>query len=273
MAAIKAALLGLSLLSGAGVGCVSSVAPSIWVNGQLYGENEIFGGTPSLALAQAAARGDRTEVRRLVSTGADPNAFGAFAVTPLAWSLRAVNYEGFTALLEQGADPNQSWSNTSSAILYTARMVDPKYLLAALKHGGDPNYCQPVSKERPLFQALMQPDGRTLEVLLTAGADVNAQDAGGWTTPMRVIGAQGNYEIVWRLLQRGADYRLKTNQGKTLSDIMGIGSINPNSDSYLWREKVIEYLRERGVTVRLPQRELPRKKPLIFDRLPSEEAK
>lgn len=268
MAVTKAALLSLALLSGAVVGCASSAATSISVNGQLYGENEIFGGTPSLALARAAARGDRAEIRRLVAKGVDPNGFGAFGVTPLAWSLRAVSYEGFTALLEQGADPQQSWSDTNSAMLYTARMVDPKYLIAALKHGGDPDYCQPVSKERPLFQALMQPDGRTMEVLLAAGADVNVQDAGGWTTPMRVVGAQGNYEIVWRLLQRGADYRLKTNQGKTLADIMGIGSINPNSDSYLWRQKVIEYLRERGVAVRLPPRELPRKKPLVFDNPP-----
>ena len=85
----------------------------------------------------------------------------------------------------------------------------------ALKHGGDPNALNMGNRyspnSTPLFYALYHKhlyieSGRVrkVELLISAGANINHQDAEGGT-PLRRAAESGAYEIVLRLLLEGAD--------------------------------------------------------------------
>lgn len=218
-----------------------------------YNVVDVFGNAPALPLARAAARGDTTEVKRLVATGVDPNTVGQHDITPLWWAAWAENLDGFKALLEAGANPNFRRPDGFSLMSLVTRMKDPRFLELVLKHGGDPNFREAKSSKTPLFETVMFSDGgRQRELLLQAGADLNAQDVVGWTPMIEAIAARGDYRLVWDFLQRGADYRIKTNNQKTLADFIGTAGIIPHSEQSRWREKVIEFLRAKGVEAHPP---------------------
>lgn len=232
-----------------------------------YNVTEVFGATAALALAKAAGRGDVAEITRQLAAGIDINTVGAHGITPLWWSAWVENYVGFVALLEKGANPNYVRQEGLSLMLYVTRMKDARFLETVLRHKGDPNLLDNGIVETPIFRALMLPNRRNLDLLLAAGADLNMQDEGGWTPAMRAIAAAGDYKIVWEFLQRGADPTLKTKNGKTLADMIELRMIDADSERYIWREKVIEYLRGKGIVARRPANELPRTKPLPADQI------
>ena len=66
---------------------------------------------------------------------------------------------------------------------------------------------------------------------------------------MLAIGARADYQLVYRLLDMGADPTLKTKTGqKTLADFIETGSANASNNNDPWRERVINFLRSKGVT-------------------------
>src|SRR6266487_4219904 len=59
-----------------------------------YNATEVFGdGTPALALAKAAGRGDVREINRLIAEGTGVNTVGQHGITPLWWALWTKNYQ------------------------------------------------------------------------------------------------------------------------------------------------------------------------------------
>src|SRR5689334_20791617 len=77
-----------------------------------FNASEVFGaGTPELALAQAAGRGDVKQIGRFAATGDSVNSVGQHGITPLWWAAWTRNYDGFLALLELGANPNAQTTN------------------------------------------------------------------------------------------------------------------------------------------------------------------
>lgn len=226
-----------------------------------YNVVEIFDAEPRvLALARAAGRGDIREIKRLASLGVNPNSEGKSGITPLWWAAWADNYDGFRALLEFGADPNAVPATGPSVMIVIAELNQPKFLRAALNHGGNPNISDNDSGNTPLLRTVLLGRSEQTKMLLDAGADINVQrPITGATLPMIAIGASGDYELVYDLLQRGADYRLKTAAGRDLAYFISSRAIAPNSEAYIWREKVMEFLRSKGVLVERPSHETPRK--------------
>lgn len=221
-----------------------------------YNAVEIFGRTPALLLARAAADGDVAEVNRLLASGIDPNTIGEHGITPLWWAAWAESLPGFVALLEHGANPNFLRKDDESLMILVVRLRNPSFLEQALKHGGDPNFRNDLPEETPIFEAI-RPSAATRhrELLLAAGADLNAQDGNGYTPMISAISARGDYHLVWDFLQRGADFRFKSRGGMSLARAIGICHIDPASDAYQWREKVIEFLRSKGVEAHRPPNE------------------
>jgi ankyrin repeat protein len=201
------------------------------------------------ALAKAAGEGNIQKVEQLVKEGVSVNSKGTQGVTPLYWALR--NYNGFKRLLELGADPNVVFGNGGGGSVLHAAVgaKDDRLLKAVLQHGGNPNLIDNQLGYPPLFSAL--PVGvRAVETVLDAGANIDAQDRFGNTAAIAAAG-RGRFEIVFKLLERGADYTLKDRTGRNLADEIAsvAGALRPGSDSAKWAAKVIEWLRAKGVEI------------------------
>jgi ankyrin repeat protein len=129
---------------------------------------------PDLDLFEAAALGDVARLRELLAAGADPNEFAPDGFTPLTLASFFKQPEAARLLLDNGAEVHQR-----------ARHEQIKVL--------------------PIHSAAA--DGGSVEIvrmLLDAGADVNAEQPGGF----RAIDAarqDGNAELEHLLLERGAE--------------------------------------------------------------------
>lgn len=201
------------------------------------------------ALAEAAGKGDLKKIEALVEQGVNVNARGARNATPLFWAMRSSNIKGFTKLLELGANPNVVFDDGGTVMHWAVQHKNEAFLKTALEHGGDPNLQGGQDNETPLFDAIGKQSDK-LDILLAAGANVNVQDRYGFT-PVILAAARGRFDVVYKLLNYGADYRIETKNGHTLSDAIADvrGRMDPNHELYQWMQKVIEWLEERGVHV------------------------
>jgi ankyrin repeat protein len=126
-----------------------------------------------LDLFEASALGDVDRLRDLLDGGADPNEFAPDGFTPLTLAAFFNHPEAVRLLLERGADVHQRARNEQIKVL-------PIHSAAA--NGGSVEI---------------------VRALLDAGADVNAQQPGGF----RAIDAarqEGHEELERLLLERGA---------------------------------------------------------------------
>lgn len=198
-------------------------------------------------LASAAGKGQLDEVDRLVAEGVDVNATGTQNATPLFWSMRSLS--GFTKLLELGADPNVIFLDGGSVMHWAARADNAEYLEAALRHEGNPNLVGGAFKRTPLFEAIGS-EARSIELLLDAGADINARSENGDTTVM-VAAGRGRFDTVYLLLTHGASYSATNYSGVGLTDRIADknGAMDPDHGLSRWLDRVIKWLHERGVEI------------------------
>ena len=203
-----------------------------------------------IALAKAAARGRVDDVEKLVASGVDVNTIGKDGMTPLLWVLKEKNKKGFLCLLKYGADPNIPTKIGESVMSFSAMIDDSDYLRMVLKYGGDPNLVNPVNKVNPtpIFRAIGQFNRNNVRALIDAGADLNYQDSSG-ETPLIFSAELNQWDIVYDLLTTGADYSIKDNTGYTIVYSIENNNIDTENELYKWRQKVISFLRKRGVTV------------------------
>lgn len=194
------------------------------------------------ALAEAAGEGDVAEIDALVAEGVDVNGRGTGNATPLFWAMRDIR--GYRRLLELGADPNVRYDDGGTIIGWAMSKDDSNFLRLALKYGGNPN--MELSLGRPALFIAVMPGTLKLEfvdLLVDAGANMNVQDKNGYT-PMMVAADVRQFDIVYRMLERGADYRIQSNRGKTLRDIVEEWRprMDPKSDGFQWMNKVTAWL-------------------------------
>jgi ankyrin repeat protein len=199
-------------------------------------------------LAEAAAKGDVCKIDKLVKDGVDVNSMGTRGATPLFWALR--NYEGFLHLLKLGANPNVIYDDGSSVMDSAIKHKDHRFLAALIEHKVNVNM---VFKEdfgrRPIFYAIRE-GTKPVDLLLNAGADINSKNDHG-DTPLLVAAGRPNFEMVYFLLGRGADFTGKGANGLDLATIISkrIGSLEPSSDNAKWLRKVILWLKVKGVEI------------------------
>lgn len=172
------------------------------------------------ALADAAGDGDVEEIEALVGQGVDVNSRGTSNATPLFWAMR--DYHGFVKLLELGADPNVLYDDGGSVIHWAVQHEDLRFLKAALAHGGNPDLRSSGMWSRtPIFMVITGVASErqigVAEVLLDAGADINARNAFG-DTPTLSAANSGKFDLVLYLLNAGANYTLWNSLGYDLAD-------------------------------------------------------
>lgn len=211
---------------------------------------DFFADKNEAALAAAAARGDVQEIERRVKLGTNVNAVGKESVTPLMWAFVADNKIGFQRLLDLGADPNLQDGKGRSVTCLSAAVEDSDYLRMVLAAGGDPNLESRVKslKPTPIFWAIEEYNKVNLKILIDAGANLNYQERHG-ETPMIFASNLNWWDIVYMLLEAGADYAIPNTWGNTIVYHIESYPIDPKSEGYRWRQKVIAFLRERGVEV------------------------
>jgi len=202
------------------------------------------------ALAKAAGKGKIQTIEKLAREGVDVNSRGAQGATPLFWAMR--NYKGFAKLLSLGADPNIIYDDGNSVMFGAIILAnDRRVLKAALEHGGNPNLTsgEGVNKSTPMGYALSQEVG-AVKLLLSYGADINERDFFD-STPVLSVAETGYFEMVYFLLEAGADYRLKDKLGRDVATKVAasIGKIRPGTKWAMWQTKVIEWLKAHDVDI------------------------
>ncbi|MFN0199506.1 MAG: ankyrin repeat domain-containing protein [Planctomycetaceae bacterium] len=212
-----------------------------------------------ISLIKAARRGKVKTIDRLVAEGVDVNAKGKDDITPLFFALEARNKAGFLRLLEHKANPNLPNSLSGESVISIAAKIedDSSWLKMVLEHGGNPNTPDMVDSmeqfrnETPIFRALWSRNVENVELLIKAGADLNHQTEFG-ETPLMYAASFNWYDHVYRFLEAGADWTIKNKRNQDLafscfmSPARSSKKFPENTRSY---EKVLEFLREKGVNL------------------------
>lgn len=177
-----------------------------------YNRPEVFdylrarGGDPSSLepdLPLAASAGLESAVRRLIEEDAHPvDRPDRHGRTPLAMAVASGRTEVVRFLLEVGAEPNQQ---------FRCEWREPDW--GGLQSGDHPIDFFHEDHAGMLEGAVRRGDLVAAALLLDAGADPNAAPA-TWT-PLHFAGAQGDSGLVELLLLAGADLEARNAQGNT----------------------------------------------------------
>jgi uncharacterized protein len=209
---------------------------------------DFFDDPSVIKIAISAMGGNEKAVSELMKEGVNINHQGKDGMTPLLWVLGEKSEKGFGLLLKLGANPNLPVATGGSVMTFAASADNPNYLKVALENGGDANYFHPKRKRNVIFDAISPGHLEHLQLLLEHGAEINAQDGTG-DTPLIAAASLNQYDIVYQLLEHGADFRLGNRWGKTIKDRIENNNISKSSELYHWRSKVIKYLEQNGVNV------------------------
>jgi ankyrin repeat protein len=191
------------------------------------------------ALCDAAPTGAPKAITALIKKGANPNTVcSAFEATPLENAARVDNAANMTALLAAGADVN-AWSGgdaccwkTALGFSYSAPTM--RFLVA---HHADVNVRSPGQGDTPLLwmgesvtmdnsDQTGDADAQIAQVLVDAGADVNAQDTMGMTPLLMGVSAHGK-SFVTLLLDHGANVNARNSSGNDALDVVLNGENSP----------------------------------------------
>jgi len=169
------------------------------------------------ALMEAAWKGHTEAMQILINAGADLNATDMMCSTALNYAAGEGHLEAVQILIKADADINyQSDGETFTALISAAREGHADVVRALLDAGAQ------LELNRYGKTALIYASEKNgvdplevVQILIEAGADVNARDDKyGGTALMRAAGA-GQREIAMYLLEAGADANAKDEDGRT----------------------------------------------------------
>ncbi|HEX5045737.1 MAG TPA: ankyrin repeat domain-containing protein [Gammaproteobacteria bacterium] len=165
------------------------------------------------ALLDAAQRGDRIAVARLLDTGADVKA-NVDGVTALHWAARAESLDTVKLLLKSGADPRAADMFGVTPLYLAAENGSAPVIAALLDAGADPNTVAPTGRTA-LMTAVRNGKLDAIALLLDRGAVLDARDTEFEQTALMIAVREGNSDAVALLLKRGADVNAHTRVGPT----------------------------------------------------------
>ncbi len=167
----------------------------------------LWGATPPEApVADAAMRGDLTEVRTLLRNGADVNAAQGDGMTALHWAAEEDLVEMAGVLLAAGARTDALTRLGDYAPLHVAAKAGAGGVTRLLlEAGADPDARTSTGDAVALHFAAGSGDVDVVTALLEHGAEVDAQERMWQQTPLMFAAAGGHAPVVERLLASGAD--------------------------------------------------------------------
>ena len=191
-------------------------------NGTPEGEDKQSPAIGSEALFTAIKKGDVETVRLLVEAGADVNAAEGFGGnTPLHEAVEEGNAEIVQILVDAGADIEAEGFMGQTPLGLAAEEGATEIMQILLGQGADNGTPEGEDKQSPaigseaLFTAIESGNVTLVNLLVEAGADVNAAEGFGGNTPLHEAVEEGNAEIVQILVDAGADIEAEGFMGQT----------------------------------------------------------
>jgi len=155
-------------------------------------------------IADAARKGNTTEVEHLLKRGADVNAQQADGATALQWAAYRGDAKLAELLLKAGAKPDLANRDGATPLWLAAARGDAGVVQALLNGGADANEQLPLGR-RPLMLAARSGNVDAVHALLEHGADVNASETMRGTTALMQAADQGHADVLKELIQHGAN--------------------------------------------------------------------
>ena len=160
-------------------------------------------------VADAAQKGDRAAVQKLIQQKADVNAAQVDGATALHWAVYKQDPEMVDLLIRAGANVKAA-NRTGVTPLEMAAMYGNAIVLDRLiKAGADAKQKGPNGETMVMFAA-RSGNAQAIKVLLEAGADVNVRETIRGTTALMWAVEQKHPEAVKALLAAGADPSIKS---------------------------------------------------------------
>ena len=167
-----------------------------------------FGAAPS-PVADAAMKGDKASVEKLIQQKTDVNAPQADGATALHWAVFESDRDMVALLLKAGANPKVANRDGSTPLWLASVNGDAAVLTLLLNGGADANEVLPLGRT-PLMAAARTGNVDAIKVLLDHGAQVNVKDTLRGTTPIMWAADEGHAAAIQILAQHGADISAKS---------------------------------------------------------------
>ena len=144
------------------------------------------------------------------------------------------------AAIKAGTDVNARYTGCTGGqfkgvtpLMLAARNRNAEFLDILIQAGADVNAEDDDSWTPLTFAASFNKNPEVLSVLIQAGADVNARDSDDWTVLMYAARFNENPEVLNVLIQAGADVNATDNDGWTPLMVAAVSSKNPEILSVL----------------------------------------
>lgn len=181
------------------------------------------------SVPDAAMKGDRDAVRKLLQRGADVNAVQGDGVTALHWAATKGDAALASMLVTAGGNVRATTRFGGYTPLHVASEIGSAPVITTLvKAGADVNVGTGTGAT-PLMLAAASGDTAAIAALLDAGAKPNATESERGQTPLMFAAAANRLPAVKLLLARGADPKMATN----VIDLSALsrGGANPDGRS------------------------------------------
>jgi ankyrin repeat protein len=162
------------------------------------------------ALLRAAEQDDAAQVTKLLKQHASPNAALGDATTPLHWAAYHDDLPLARLLLASGASPEpRTRLRGLTPLLMAAESGDAALLDLLLKAGAEVNATND-SGTTTLMIAAASGSAEAVRTLLAHGADINAREKTYGQTALFFAADRNRADVVRLLLSKGADFKVKT---------------------------------------------------------------
>ncbi len=167
--------------------------------------NAALATAPDAPVAEAAMRGDATEVRALIERGEDVNAALGDGMTALHWSAELGDSDIASLLLAAGAEVELTTRLGAYRPLHLAARSGHAAVLRALLQAGatvDPGTT--TGDVTPLHMAAGSGSAPSVAALIEYGAEVDRRETAWGQTPLMFAAAAGRVQTIRTLLTGGA---------------------------------------------------------------------
>ena len=131
---------------------------------------------------------------------------------PVADAAMRGDRDAVRALLQQGADVNASHGDGMSALHWAAEHADAEMAEMLVYAGANVEAVTRIGRYTPLHVASEAGSAAVIEVLLKAGVDANASTTNSGVTPLHLAAASGNADAVAALVDHGADVNARESE-------------------------------------------------------------